>query len=102
MQGQPEGSVIHCAQCGKENQDHYKFCLGCGVELPSPEPVQEASPSAPPKDVMAREPSGNWGGTGSSDGAAAHLDDGALFASAAAATLDSPGSGRQRIVTPVP
>ena len=22
-----------CNRCGKENQDHYKFCLGCGAEL---------------------------------------------------------------------
>jgi pSer/pThr/pTyr-binding forkhead associated (FHA) protein len=26
--------VITCSKCGKENQDHYKFCLGCGAELP--------------------------------------------------------------------
>jgi pSer/pThr/pTyr-binding forkhead associated (FHA) protein len=26
--------VIVCPKCGKENQDHYKFCLGCGNELP--------------------------------------------------------------------
>ncbi len=26
--------MIQCSRCGKENQDHYKFCLGCGSELP--------------------------------------------------------------------
>jgi pSer/pThr/pTyr-binding forkhead associated (FHA) protein len=26
--------VIICPRCSKENQDHYKFCLGCGSELP--------------------------------------------------------------------
>lgn len=26
--------MIVCPKCGKENQDHYKFCLGCGNELP--------------------------------------------------------------------
>jgi pSer/pThr/pTyr-binding forkhead associated (FHA) protein len=26
--------VIVCPRCAKENQDHYKFCLGCGAELP--------------------------------------------------------------------
>lgn len=26
--------MIVCPKCGKENQDHYKFCLGCGSELP--------------------------------------------------------------------
>jgi pSer/pThr/pTyr-binding forkhead associated (FHA) protein len=25
-----------CKSCGKENQDHYKFCLGCGGELARP------------------------------------------------------------------
>jgi pSer/pThr/pTyr-binding forkhead associated (FHA) protein len=27
--------VITCSRCGKENQDHYKFCLGCGNEIRS-------------------------------------------------------------------
>lgn len=27
--------MIICPRCGKENQNHYKFCLGCGYELPS-------------------------------------------------------------------
>ncbi len=26
--------LIKCPKCGKQNQDHYKFCLGCGNELP--------------------------------------------------------------------
>lgn len=26
--------MIVCPNCGKENQDHYKFCLGCGSDLP--------------------------------------------------------------------
>ena len=26
--------MITCPKCFKENQDHYKFCLGCGAELP--------------------------------------------------------------------
>lgn len=66
--------MIICYRCGKENQDHYKFCLGCGAELtgppkseqrnehanmavmntvmadsrPSPTPPGGMSPSAPP------------------------------------------------------
>ncbi|MEZ4360009.1 MAG: FHA domain-containing protein [Kofleriaceae bacterium] len=28
--------MIVCNRCGKENQDHYKFCLGCGAELTAP------------------------------------------------------------------
>jgi len=44
--------VIVCRKCNKENQDHYKFCLGCGAEL-----VREASapkpfaPDTPPHGV---------------------------------------------------
>ena len=26
--------MIVCPNCSKENQDHYKFCLGCGSDLP--------------------------------------------------------------------
>lgn len=29
--------MIACPNCGKENQDHYKFCLGCGSDLPRAE-----------------------------------------------------------------
>ena len=36
--------MITCNRCGKENQDHYKFCLGCGNELARPAPAP--SPSA--------------------------------------------------------
>jgi pSer/pThr/pTyr-binding forkhead associated (FHA) protein len=32
--------VISCPKCAKENQDHYKFCLGCGAELPKDAPKQ--------------------------------------------------------------
>lgn len=46
--------MITCAKCGKENQDHYKFCLGCGAELTkdskSPKPF---SPQTPPHGVKA-------------------------------------------------
>jgi pSer/pThr/pTyr-binding forkhead associated (FHA) protein len=35
--------LITCNRCGKENQDHYKFCLGCGNELARPAPAPSAS-----------------------------------------------------------
>jgi hypothetical protein len=40
--------VIVCSNCGKENQDHYKFCLGCGNELRRPQPQP---PDATPHPV---------------------------------------------------
>jgi pSer/pThr/pTyr-binding forkhead associated (FHA) protein len=41
--------VIVCPRCNKENQDHYKFCLGCGSELPR-------SPTQAPKAFTAQTP----------------------------------------------
>ena len=40
--------MIVCSRCEKENQDHYKFCLGCGAELPrdSNGPRSLAAPNA--------------------------------------------------------
>lgn len=38
--------MIVCARCSKENQDHYKFCLGCGAELPRDQAPKDFS--APP------------------------------------------------------
>jgi len=40
--------VITCQKCGKENQDHYKFCLGCGAEL-----TREAAKPGPRGPVVA-------------------------------------------------
>lgn len=38
--------MIACENCGRENQDHYKFCLGCGAELKR-EAAQPKSFTAP-------------------------------------------------------
>lgn len=38
--------MITCPKCTKDNQDHYKFCLGCGAELPrdtAPKPFAPVS-----------------------------------------------------------
>ena len=40
--------MIICPKCGKENQDHYKFCLGCGNELP-----REGGPKGPMRPTPA-------------------------------------------------
>jgi pSer/pThr/pTyr-binding forkhead associated (FHA) protein len=47
------GTVINCAKCGKDNQDHYKFCLGCGAELSKDASPKPFSPNTPPHGVEA-------------------------------------------------
>lgn len=39
--------MIKCSNCGKQNQDHYKFCLGCGSELPRDASRPSAATTAP-------------------------------------------------------
>ena len=50
-------SVITCNRCGKENQDHYKFCLGCGSELAKPV-AAPAPPSNAPSQAQAPQAQG--------------------------------------------
>lgn len=45
--------VITCPKCTKENQDHYKFCLGCGAELPRDASPKKFAPGTPPHGVPA-------------------------------------------------
>ena len=35
-----------CVECGKENQEHYKFCLGCGADLATAPVVSAGGPAA--------------------------------------------------------
>ena len=41
--------MIVCPRCSKDNQDHYKFCLGCGAELPrnAAQPKSFTAPTPP-------------------------------------------------------
>ncbi len=39
--------MIVCPNCANENQDHYKFCLGCGSDLPRVEEVPTPARSTP-------------------------------------------------------
>lgn len=39
--------MIICPQCGRENEDTFKYCLGCGLQLPKPVPAVQASPAQP-------------------------------------------------------
>jgi len=49
--------VIKCAKCGKDNQDHYKYCLGCGAELPANAPKQfQHAPAQPHKTAGPQPP----------------------------------------------
>ncbi len=49
--------MITCSRCGRTNEPHYKFCLGCGVELEAEEPRAPSIPAGPlrqpPPEVLA-------------------------------------------------
>ena len=46
----------HLPKCSKENQDHYKFCLGCGAELPRDASPKQFAPHTPPHGMKAAQP----------------------------------------------
>jgi pSer/pThr/pTyr-binding forkhead associated (FHA) protein len=46
--------LITCPKCSKDNQDHYKFCLGCGAELPRDAAPKPFSPQTPPHGIKAQ------------------------------------------------
>lgn len=50
--------MIVCNKCGKKNQDHYKFCLGCGNEITAPAvaPPPEPAAAAPPPEGAFQPP----------------------------------------------
>lgn len=50
--------MINCSKCGKDNQDHYKFCLGCGAELTRGDEAKSFSPGTPPHGMPAAAPDG--------------------------------------------
>ena len=43
--------MITCSRCGKENQDLYKFCLGCGAKLQTA-PGSGAAPAPKPAPAL--------------------------------------------------
>jgi pSer/pThr/pTyr-binding forkhead associated (FHA) protein len=47
--------VITCPSCSKANQDHYRFCLGCGAELPRGGGAAQAK-GAEPVAIIEDEP----------------------------------------------
>lgn len=46
--------MITCSKCSKDNQDHYKFCLGCGAELARGESAKAFVPATPPQGMPAQ------------------------------------------------
>lgn len=48
--------MISCTKCAKDNQDHYKFCLGCGAELPRDAAPKKFSGGGTPPQGMAAVP----------------------------------------------
>src|SRR4029077_15740224 len=51
-------AVITCPKCTKDNQDHYKFCLGCGAELPRDAAPKPFTPQTPSQGTKAPQQSG--------------------------------------------
>ncbi len=48
--------MITCPKCSKDNQDHYKFCLGCGAELPRDAAPKPFNLQTPPHGVKSAAP----------------------------------------------
>jgi len=53
--------VITCPKCSKDNQDHYKFCLGCGAELPRDAAPKPFSPQTPTQGMRPQVVAGSPG-----------------------------------------
>jgi len=56
--------LITCPKCSKDNQDHYKFCLGCGAELPRDAAPKPFTPTTPSQGIKAQSVAPVQGGTG--------------------------------------
>ncbi len=96
--------MIICPRCGKENQDHYKFCLGCGAELPreAVQPKRFTAPT-PPSGIPAVSasagsssgagPSASVEGTASADLGTAPTQASPQFGGAAAQSADRTSDG---------
>ena len=48
--------MITCSRCGKENQDLYKFCLGCGAKLQAAPAAAPVPKPEPPAEMLAPTP----------------------------------------------
>jgi len=83
--------VITCRKCAKENQDHYKFCLGCGAELPreqGPKPFSAQTPSRGVKPILTGVPPAPAAGSPQQVSSKS-----AMAATALVSSLPTPGAG---------
>ena len=46
--------MIQCAECGHQNAKHYRFCLGCGAELPQQKDSEQSSESSKKESTPSR------------------------------------------------
>jgi len=103
--------LITCPKCSKDNQDHYKFCLGCGAELPRDAAPKPFSPQTPPHGMRAAQaaaapPPSAMAGTVAAppSAAAAPVPTRApvppVMAAAAAPSPAAPASGAATVVCP--
>ncbi len=63
--------MIICPKCTKENQDHYKFCLGCGAELPRDAAPKKFGSNTPPHGMHRAGSGADAGGQAGGQGPAA-------------------------------
>ncbi|MDP9148897.1 MAG: FHA domain-containing protein [Myxococcota bacterium] len=103
--------MITCPKCSKDNQDHYKFCLGCGAELPrdvGPKPFANRTPPHGMKPSLAAvAPSASPAGFGgtvaiSPPGVAARAAAPAPAAAVAGTPIASAAPAPVAIATPPP
>ena len=90
--------MITCRKCAKENQDHYKFCLGCGAELPreqGPKPFSAQTPSHGVKPIATGVPPAPAAGSPQQVSNKA-----AMAATALVSSLPTPGAGGSGQFTP--
>lgn len=85
--------MITCPKCSKDNQDHYKFCLGCGAELPRDAAPKPFAPQTPSEGVKGAAAAASGTGNGPGPGNVSAPVPAAPPAPAPAAVISSAGAG---------
>ena len=93
--------MITCPKCTKENQDHYKFCLGCGAELPRDAAPKKFAPGTPPHGVPAAGGRGGMVDEATSQGPGVARRAGGGGGAAAFAAGGGGGAAQQLAVAPM-